>query len=259
MSKLSRIFCYPIKGFTGQESERVDVTEMQPLPNDRVHALLRPNSDLDCSPPTWAHKSKFVMLMKDEVLAAYTTHLDEATEVLRVYCEGELLLDTDLRNEQGRRRFENFVYEVLGAPEGQAPPKLISAQEPSPTHFMDKPDNVISLINLESVREVSDAIGMELDPMRFRANFYIDNLTAWQEFDWVGSTISIGAATFRVDRRNARCAATDVNPRTAARDIKLPSTLRRLYGHTDLGVYLIATSTATVQIEDSVEPPRSRR
>jgi uncharacterized protein YcbX len=137
------------------------------------------------------------MLMKDEVLAAYTTHLDEATAVLRVYCEDELLLDTDLRNEQGRRRFENFVYEVLGAPDGQAPPKLISAQEPSPTHFMDKPDNVISLINLESVREVSDAIGMELDPMRFRANFYIDNLTAWQEFDWVGSAISIGAATFR--------------------------------------------------------------
>lgn len=81
-----------------------------------------------------------------------------------------------------------FVYGLLGSPEDKSPPRLVSARVPSPIHFMDKPDNVISLVNLETVRQVSRDIGQYLDPLRFRSNFYIDGVPAWREFDWVGST-----------------------------------------------------------------------
>ncbi|WP_447776329.1 MOSC domain-containing protein [Pseudomonas chlororaphis] len=162
------------------------------------------------------------------------------------------MLEANLLSESGKRLFEMFVYGLLGSPEDKSPPRLVSGRVPSPIHFMDKPDNVISLVNLETVRQVSRDIGQYLDPLRFRSNFYIDGVPAWREFDWVGGALAIGDAVFQVDRRNARCAATNVNPRTATRDIGLPSALRRLYGHTDLGVYLIANNSVRVRCGDSV-------
>ena len=43
---------------------------------------------------------------------------------------------------------------------------------------MDKPDNVISLINLATVRSLEEHWGIKIDPLRFRANLYIDGVRA---------------------------------------------------------------------------------
>ena len=43
----------------------------------------------------------------------------------------------------------------------------------------------------------------------------------------------------RVDRKNGRCGATNVNPATGRRDLDIPGSLRAAFGHKDLGVYLI--------------------
>lgn len=61
-------------------------------------------------------------------------------------------------------------------------------------HFMDKPDNVVSLINLATVRSLKQKWGCEIDPLRFRANLYIDGIRPWEEFDWIGSDILLGGA-----------------------------------------------------------------
>jgi rubredoxin len=90
-----------------------------------------------------------------------------------------------------------------------APPMLVRS---SGGHFMDKPDNVISLINLATVRSLEAQWGVEIDPLRFRANIYIDGAKPWEEFDWIGGDIRIGGAVFTVDRKNGRCGATNVNP-----------------------------------------------
>ena len=106
---------------------------------------------------------------------------------------------------------------------------------------MDKPDNVISLINLATVRSLELQWGYDIDPLRFRANLYIDGARPWEEFDWIGSDIRIGDAVFRVDRRNGRCGATNVNPDTGRRDLDMPSSLRAAFGHKELGIYLTVT------------------
>jgi uncharacterized protein YcbX len=38
--------------------------------------------------------------------------------------------------------------------------------------------------------------------------------------------------------RTPRCAATNVNPVTAERDMALPATMMERYGHRELGIYL---------------------
>ena len=120
---------------------------------------------------------------------------------------------------------------------------------------MDKPDNVISLINLATVRSLEEQWGYHIDPLRFRANFYIDGAKPWEEFEWVGSDIRIGDGLFRVDRRNGRCGATNVNPETGRRDLDLPASLRAAFGHKELGIYLVAREGAQVTVGDTVSAP----
>ncbi len=91
--------------------------------------------------------------------------------------------------------------------------------------------------------------------MRFRANFYIDGARPWEEFDWIGSDIRLGDVLFRVDRRNGRCGATNVNPVTGERDLDIPGSLRKTFGHKDLGVYLVARTGGRVVTGDQVVVP----
>ena len=44
-------------------------------------------------------------------------------------------------------------------------------------------DNVISLINLESLRDFEAKSGLKIDHERFRANIVIDGLAAMQELE----------------------------------------------------------------------------
>ena len=117
---------------------------------------------------------------------------------------------------------------------------------------MDKPDSVISLINLATLRSLEERWGVQLDPLRFRANLYIDGARAWEEFDWVGSELRIGGVRFRADRRNGRCGATNVNPSTGRRDLDIPGSLRAAFGHKDLGIYLVALESGSLSVGDTV-------
>jgi GntR family transcriptional regulator / MocR family aminotransferase len=90
-----------------------------------------------------------------------------------------------------------------------------------------------------------------IDPLRFRANIYVDGAKPWEEFDWVGSEIRIGGTVFSVDRKNGRCGATNVNPATGRRDLDIPSSLRAAFGHKNLGVYLIVREGGQIAVGDS--------
>ena len=68
--------------------------------------------------------------------------------------------------------------------------------------------------------------------------------------------LRIGGASFRVERRNGRCGATNVNPDTGRRDLDIPGSLRAAFGHKDLGVYLSTRESGPVEAGDAVEVPR---
>jgi GntR family transcriptional regulator/MocR family aminotransferase len=109
------------------------------------------------------------------------------------------------------------------------------------------------------VRSLEEQWGYEINPLRFRANIYIDGAKPWEEFDWVGSDIHIGDAAFLVDRKNGRCGATNVNPRTGRRDLDIPGSLRAGFGHKNLGVYLIARQGGRLTAGDAVDVPSGTR
>jgi GntR family transcriptional regulator/MocR family aminotransferase len=224
----------------------------KPFPHDRIFALARPGAPIDRSDPKWAKKGLFVMLMLDENLARVSTSLDLDSLRLTVKQGNQQVASAQLADAEDRTKIENFFWQLL--PTLPAAPVLVRSPG---GHFMDKPDNVISLINLATVRSLEAQWGVEIDPLRFRANIYIDGAKPWEEFDWIGSEIRIGGTVFAVDRKNGRCGATNVNPASGKRDLDIPSSLRAAFGHKNLGVYLIVRDGGEVAVGDTVLAPRS--
>jgi GntR family transcriptional regulator/MocR family aminotransferase len=138
------------------------------------------------------------MLMLDENLARVETSLDIETLRLTVRQGNREVATARLDDSADREKIEAFFWQLL--PNLRSAPALVRSVG---GHFMDKPDSVISLINLATVRALEQQWGVEIDPLRFRANIYIEGAKPWEEFDWIGSEIRIGARSFQSTARTA--------------------------------------------------------
>jgi uncharacterized protein YcbX len=98
-------------------------------------------------------------------------------------------------------------------------------------------DKYVSLVNLKSVGALAEVMDVAIDPLRFRANFYFTGVDEWAEHDWLGREITLGGAKLHIVSAITRCPATHVNPVTAERDLDIVGTLRRSFGHINMGVY----------------------
>jgi uncharacterized protein YcbX len=116
-------------------------------------------------------------------------------------------------------------------------------------------DEYVSLINRASIAALEARLGVPVDPIRFRANVYFDGAAAWSEHDWIGSEITLGAARLRVISPITRCAATQVNPRTAERDIDIVAALQRSFGHINMGVYAEVLADGEIAVGDPLLAP----
>jgi uncharacterized protein YcbX len=101
-------------------------------------------------------------------------------------------------------------------------------------------------------------MGVELDPLRFRANVYVEGWPAWAENEWAGKRLMLGWAQAEVFKPIVRCAATHVDPTTAERDLDVTKALFDNYGHLLCGVYVRVTSAGALGLGDAVTAPTAR-
>jgi uncharacterized protein YcbX len=110
----------------------------------------------------------------------------------------------------------------------------------------------VSVINLATVRTFEEELGRPVDARRFRGNLLVDGIAPWSEFELIDRSFSIGNVTIKGVRRTKRCPATEVNPNTAERDVRVPLELLNRYGHGDLDIYVTVWSGGTLQRGDSL-------
>lgn len=234
MATVESIYRYPVKGLSPERLAHVRLDPGQTLPADRMYAIENGPSGFDPAAPAHVSKTRFLMLMFNERLAALDTRYDEATHTLVIRGEGRELARGDLSTKEGRLAIEAFFRRFMPA-ELRGAPKVLQADGHS---FSNVAPKVISIINLASVNALEAVVGVPLHPLRFRGNVYVEGWPAWHEFDLVGQEIAIGGARLRVAKRILRCAATDVEPGTGVRDLSIPATLMKTYGHADCGIYV---------------------
>ena len=237
---ITNIYRYPVKGLSAEPLRRVGLSVGECLPHDRRFAIALGTTEFDPAQPQWLSKRHFIMLMRDEKLARLTTGFDPTTGVLSIFDTGGTVLRVSLGEVEGCRRIARFFDEFLGETV-PGPLRVVEAPGHAFADARQKPnastDKYVSLINLASIRDLEATIGATVEPIRFRANIYFDGLPAWDEQSWMEREIMAGGARLRVISPITRCAATEVNPATAERDIPVVTELMRHFGHNIMGIY----------------------
>jgi len=253
-AQVTSLYRYPVKGLSPEPLPRVALEVGETLPSDRRYAIENGPSGFDPEAPAWLPKSHFLMLMRNERLAGLETRFEDRSNLLTIRKGGDVAAQGDLETPEGRLAIEqffvaNFASDLKGAP------KILSSAGHS---FSDVARKVVSIINLASARAIENMVGAPVHPLRFRANLYVEGWPAWHEFDLMDRTLAIGATRLKVVKRIVRCAAVNVDPDSAERDLAIPQALQRRLGHGDCGIYAEVIAGGTIAVGDAitVEEPR---
>jgi hypothetical protein len=247
-AQIKGLYRYPVKGLSPEPLPSITLEAGQTLPADRRYAIENGPSGFDPAQPAWLHKSFYLMLMRNERLAGLQTHYADESHILTIRRDGEVVARGDLETAEGRAAIEtffaaNFTSELKGSP------KVLSGGGHS---FSDVARKVVSIINLGSIKAIENMVGLPVHPLRFRANLYVSGWPAWQELELVGQTLAVGNTRLKVVKRITRCAAVNVDPETAARDLDIPPTLMRRLGHNECGIYAEVIAGGAIAVDDAI-------
>ncbi|MBJ6124111.1 MOSC domain-containing protein [Microvirga splendida] len=242
---------YPVKGLSPETLSSVTLAKGDYFPGDRLFAVENGPAGFDADNPQHQPKIKFLMLMRNESLARLKTRYVDSITTLFIEQEGREVARGDLSSQQGRLAIEAFFRRFMPK-ELRGPPKVLTA--PDGFRFTDSRRGFVSLINLASVRALENIVGAPVDPLRFRGNIHIEGLAPWAEFDLVGKVLSAPSGLrLKVTKRIERCAATNVDPDTGIRDLEIPKSLMKAYGHFDCGIYAEVVAGGPLETGEDLE------
>lgn len=248
--RIASLWRHPVKGFTPERLASATLAAGGYFPCDRLYAVEDGPSGFDPAAPGWVPKQKFTVLAKIAEVARARTAYDEASSVLTASADGRAAFKGALDEETGREAFAAWLTDFLGE-EASGPLKVVQA----PGHrFTDHPQGHVSIVNLASVRELEARIGRPVDPLRFRANLYVDGWPAWIENEAAeGAKVRIGGAEATLFKPIVRCVATHVDPATGERDMDVVKALFDHFGHLHCGIYVHVTKGGALAEGDAAE------
>ena len=247
---VAALWRHPVKGFTPEPLDAVDLPTGGWFPGDRMFAVEDGPSGFNRAAPEHLPKQKFTVLMRTAEVAGVRTRWDEATRTLHAEADGEgisILVDEPVARGHFATWLESILDDAVSGPL-----RLVSA-EGLDHRFMDDPAGRISILNLASVRDFETRVGRPVDPRRFRANVWVEGWPAWVENDIAGRELILGGARLTGAKPIVRCAATHVDPDAAIRDFDLVPSLFEQYGHRWCGVYAAIADGGPVRTGDRVE------
>ena len=257
MRTIQSLYRYPVKGLSPEPLQAVLLQVGQGIPRDRELALTNGRWQYDPLHYAPRPKTDFLMLMQHESLAALRTRVSEDGLRLMVQAPDGSSLDVALSSPDDQDRTSEFFAKYLGG-RLEGSPRLVKAgthrftdvSVVSPTLMQS-----VSIINLASVRDLGERMGCTLDPMRFRANVYYEGGEPWEELAWIDRELRLGEVPARAVLRTRRCAATNVNPVTGARNLGIPQALIKNFRHGDVGIYVELLGGGTLRPGDTLDTP----
>ncbi len=235
--QVAALYRYPLKSGTPESRDFLELLPNGRVAGDRVLALRF--ADTELAGDEWGPKQGMLVLMNTPSLARLKVRFDDAAQRLSITLDAKTLADEPL-NAQGRRRIADAIAEyalaqeenpLKGHPE-RLPLRLIGDGK-TPRYFdaNDLTAPEVTMHSRASLRALGEALGSSnFDERRFRSNIAVEGTQAWEDLDWVGKRIRIGALEFMIPRPKPRCLATHANPSTGLRDLQVLTTLTHTFG-----------------------------
>ena len=245
---IAALYRHPVKGFSPEILQSAELIAGKAFPCDRLFAVEDGPSGFDISAPRHISKMRFAVLARSARLARLGTHYEADTGVFCVTLPDDAKHEFNLLELSGREAFAAFLADYL-TPDFKG--RLNVLQTVGDHRFMDHHSGDISILNLASLRALSDQLGQDISPLRFRMNIHLDGLEAWSEDALQpGARFQLGAAELEVVSPTRRCKATHANPVTGDYDLDLVPELRRHFDRVTLGFYARVIKSRTVSVCD---------
>lgn len=242
--RVASLWRHPIKSHGREEVAFVTLAAVQTMPWDRTWAVAHAQSA--ASNAAWIQCSAFSRIAKAPKLMAISCTLDEASERLTLSHPDRP--DLTFHPDTEGKAFLAWVAPLM-PPDRAASARIVRVPGRGMTDS-DYPS--VTLCNTASHRAVEQRIGRPLSIHRWRGNIWLDGLAPWQEFEWVGQRLRIGAATLEVREPTTRCMATTANPDTGRRDADTLGALDT-WGHRDFGVHAVVVEGGKIAPGDGME------
>jgi len=224
---LKQIKRYPVKGLVGQKLESTELTADQGIIGDR----------------------QFAFTLKDSVDGSQW--LQSRNYLINAVNDGLLTIKPDWAN-LGSIKIELPALVARALSLTELPRLVERSYAKNAAGLWDYVDSQVSIMNLQTLRVVSEAIGQKVDIDRFRGNLIIDDLPAWSEFGLAGWRYKIGEAVVEFSRPMRRCAATEINPESGARDVPVTKLIVEKFGHGYFGIYARVVKSGPIACGDQL-------
>ena len=252
--QILELWRFPIKGFGGSKVEAATLATDGYFPYDRHFAVSTGGQKTATARSgAWFPKAHFLQLMSHKDLAKYQCRYltDGGKPLLELFYQGKRCISINPDSSDGRRQFEDFIFSNLGN-HLRGRPRLMQMKDHA---YSDQSTAFISIASNASLDTFAHATGTASSNCRFRINIITDTDKAFAETDMIGKTFYCGRALMVVQKPVGRCAAINVDPKTAMRsDQDYVQLMREKFGHSNLGVFAKVIKGGEVKIGDELRP-----
>lgn len=250
MLKIENLFYCPVKSISFVESITLNVIKDRGIENDRIFAFTQnldllqiKNLELN---PNLRKLNNFITLKNSPELNQYNFIFKK--NLLTLNKNVEEIIKINPFNKKERILLSNHISKLL-----KKEKKINFIIDQKNPFFDTMPYNSISLININSIKDFEKKINTEIELDRFRSNIHINGLKSWEERAWIGKIIEINNVKFSVTKEIPRCSATNLKPKTDNVTINLPNKLKKIYDHTNMGIYLNPLSGGHIHVNNEIK------
>ena len=249
------IYNCPVKTLSLQSLKSCNIKKNIGMTNDRIFAFSRgvnfEKAKLIEKNPNERKLNNFLTLKNSPVLNKYN-FIYEKNNLTLVLNDKELISI----NPQNSEDLSLISEKLLELETSLVKPIFFLKNSDFPFYDTTNSNNVmnsISLININSVKDFEKKINEKVEIQRFRGNFYVEGIEAFEERNWINKIIKINNVSFKVKKNIPRCVAINLKPKTDNNSLNLLQSLKKNYNNFDMGIYITALTDGKINIGDKVE------
>lgn len=244
IGRLERICRYPVKSMSGEDVDAIYVHETG-LNGDRVYAFYDHESRRNGLPYLTGREKRELLLLRPKI-----TDEPDITQPYPDAYQPQVMVDMPDEKRTYDVMDPGFIHYIR---EICSPKDLSITLDYRKAGIHDsKP---VSIIGLRTVEQLAYESGItELDPKRFRENFYVDwdSDEPFFEDSLIGKSLKIGdELVLHIVKRNARCVMIGIDPDSAEYDKRILGIVAKKH-ESCTGIYGVVRKPGVARLGDPI-------